>query len=48
MLSFLLKRLALVIPTFVGITLSVQGYAAVGTSCLGFLDLSDTIDFTIR
>lgn len=35
-------------PTFVGITLSVQGYAAVGTSCLGFLDLSDTIDFTIR
>lgn len=35
-------------PTFVGITLSVQGYAAVGTSCFGFLDLSDTIDFAIR
>ena len=33
---------------FVGTTLSVQGYSAGGTSCLSILDLSDTVDFTIR
>jgi hypothetical protein len=33
---------------FVGVTLSVQGYSAGGTSCLSILDLSDTVDFTIR
>lgn len=35
-------------PIFVGTTLSVQGWTAVGTNCLGFVDLSDTVDFTIR
>lgn len=33
---------------FVGTTLSVQGYSAGGASCLSILDLSDTVDFTIR
>jgi hypothetical protein len=33
--------------TFVGTTLSVQGYG-LGTSCMSFLSLSDTVDFTIR
>lgn len=35
-------------PAFVGTTLSVQGWTALGTNCLGFIDLSDTVDFTIR
>jgi hypothetical protein len=35
-------------PAFVGITLSAQGWSITGTQCLGFVDLSDTIDFTIR
>jgi hypothetical protein len=34
--------------TMVGSTFSVQGYTVVGSQCLGMLDLSDTIDFTIR
>lgn len=33
---------------FVGLVLSAQGYSAGGTSCMSFLDLSDTVDFTIR
>ncbi|MBX3463938.1 MAG: hypothetical protein KF830_12270 [Planctomycetes bacterium] len=32
----------------VGTAFAVQGYTVVGSSCLGSLDLSDTIDFTIR
>ena len=35
-------------PAFVGITLSAQGWSISGTQCLGFVDLSNTIDFTIR
>lgn len=33
---------------YVGIPLSVQGWTVVGTQCLGFVDLSETIDFTIQ
>lgn len=33
---------------FVGTVLSVQGYSAGGTSCMTILDLSNTVDFTIR
>ena len=33
---------------YIGITLSVQGWTIAGSQCLGFVDLSDTIDFTIR
>ncbi len=33
---------------FVGTMLSVQGYSAGGSSCLSILDLSNTVDFTIR
>jgi hypothetical protein len=32
----------------VGLTFSAQGFHITGTQCLGFIDLSDTIDFTIR
>lgn len=32
----------------VGQDFSVQGYGFSGANCLGFLDLSDTVDFTIR
>ena len=35
-------------PTLVGSVWSVQGYGFSGANCLGFLDLSDTVDFTIR
>jgi hypothetical protein len=35
-------------PIYVGITLSVQGWTIGGSQCLGFVDLSDTIDFTLR
>ncbi len=35
-------------PAYVGIVLSVQGWTVVGSQCLGFVDLSNTIDFTIR
>jgi hypothetical protein len=35
-------------PIYVGYTLSVQGWTIGGSQCLGFVDLSDTIDFTIR
>ncbi|MEO6594902.1 MAG: hypothetical protein ABIP94_09130, partial [Planctomycetota bacterium] len=35
-------------PIYLGITLAVQGWTIGGTQCLGFVDLSDTIDFTIR
>lgn len=31
-----------------GLTVSVQGFTIVGTQCLGSIDLSDTIDFTVR
>ena len=33
---------------YIGITLSVEGWTVAGSQCLGFVDLSDTIDFTIR
>jgi hypothetical protein len=32
----------------VGLTFSAQGFHITGSQCLGFIDLSDTIDFTIR
>jgi hypothetical protein len=35
-------------PTYVGIPLSVQGFALSGSACYGFLDVSNTLDFTIR
>ncbi len=36
-------------PIFVNsFALSIQGWAFGGTACLGAIDLSDTIDFTIR
>lgn len=35
-------------PVYVGITLAVQGWSITGSQCLGFVDLSDTVDFTIR
>ncbi|MCB9876118.1 MAG: hypothetical protein H6835_00835 [Planctomycetes bacterium] len=35
-------------PRVVGIPLSMQGWTVVGSQCLGVLDLSDTVDFTIR
>jgi hypothetical protein len=36
------------LPWVVGVTLSVQGLTLVGSQCLGFLDVSDTVDLTIR
>lgn len=35
-------------PVYVGLTLSVQGFTVLGSQCLTYFDLSDTIDFTIR
>lgn len=35
-------------PSFVGTVLSVQGFTPVGSTCAGFLDLSDTVLFTVR
>lgn len=35
-------------PLLVGATFAVQGFTLVGSSCLGSVDFSDTIDFTIR
>ncbi|MEZ6038512.1 MAG: hypothetical protein R3F29_13600 [Planctomycetota bacterium] len=35
-------------PQFVGLQLSIQGWTVAGSQCLGFVDLSDTVDFTIR
>ncbi|MCB9879380.1 MAG: hypothetical protein H6835_17430 [Planctomycetes bacterium] len=35
-------------PRFVGIQLAVQGWTLTGSQCLGAIDLSDTIIFTIR
>ncbi len=35
-------------PQYVGLTLSVQGWTIAGTNCFGFVDLSDTVDFTLR
>jgi hypothetical protein len=32
----------------VGTTFSVQGFTITGSQCLGNVDLSDTVDFTIR
>lgn len=39
------------IPTdsaYIGMTVSVQGWTIAGSQCLGAIDFSDTIDFTIR
>jgi hypothetical protein len=35
-------------PAVVGFALSAQGFHITGTQCLGFIDVSDTLDFTIR
>ena len=35
-------------PNVVGMTLSIQGWTALGSNCLGTVDVSDTVDFTIR
>jgi hypothetical protein len=35
-------------PQFVGIPLAVQGFTIVGSQCLGFVDLSDTLNFVVR
>jgi hypothetical protein len=35
-------------PLMVGTTISVQGFTITGSQCLGNVDLSDTVDFTIR
>ncbi len=35
-------------PLLVGSSFSIQGYTAAGSSCLGFIDFSDTVDFTIH
>jgi hypothetical protein len=35
-------------PTLVGSFWSVQGFGFSGANCLGFLDLSDTVDFMVR
>jgi hypothetical protein len=35
-------------PQFVGIALAVQGFTIIGSQCLGFVDLSDTLNFTVR
>ncbi len=43
--------LSIAIPSdvmLVGLVFSVQGYGFSGANCFGFLDLSDTIDMTIR
>ena len=37
-----------IVPAAVGLDLSAQGFHLTGTQCLGFIDLSDTIDFKIR
>ncbi|HEX5050397.1 MAG TPA: hypothetical protein VFZ65_01365 [Planctomycetota bacterium] len=36
------------LPAAVGLQLSAQGFHITGTQCLGFIDVSDTVDFTIR
>ncbi|HEX5053280.1 MAG TPA: hypothetical protein VFZ65_16005 [Planctomycetota bacterium] len=35
-------------PAAVGLALTAQGFHLTGTRCLGFIDLSDAVDFTIR
>ncbi|MBL8725022.1 MAG: hypothetical protein JNK49_13310 [Planctomycetes bacterium] len=35
-------------PAYVGIALAVQGFALSGSACFGVLDVSNTLDFTIR
>ncbi len=35
-------------PAYVGLPLAVQGWSFSGSQCLGMIDLSDTVDFTIR
>ncbi|MCU0865364.1 MAG: hypothetical protein MUC36_16395 [Planctomycetes bacterium] len=35
-------------PQFVGIPLAVQGFSIVGSQCLGFVDLSDSLNFVVR
>jgi hypothetical protein len=35
-------------PAYVGLTLSVQAFSFGGSSCFGAIDLSNTLDFTIR
>lgn len=35
-------------PVYVGLPLAVQGWSFSGSQCLGTVDLSDTVDFTIR
>jgi hypothetical protein len=35
-------------PAYVGLALSVQGWSFSGTQCIGTIDLSDTVDFTVR
>lgn len=35
-------------PAYVGVNLAVQGWSFSGAQCLGTVDLSDTLDFTIR
>ena len=36
------------ITAAVGLSLSAQGFHITGTQCLGFIDVSNTVDFTIR
>jgi hypothetical protein len=35
-------------PAYVGLQLAAQGWSFSGTQCLGTIDISDTVDFTIR
>ena len=35
-------------PAYVGLALAVQGWSFAGSQCLGTIDISDTVDFTVR
>jgi hypothetical protein len=35
-------------PAYVGLALAVQGWSFSGSQCLGTIDISDTVDFTVR
>ncbi|MCA8963433.1 MAG: hypothetical protein KDC48_01025 [Planctomycetes bacterium] len=50
-ITFVGNQLQWLVPTnaaYVGLPLAVQGWSFSGSQCLGTIDISDTVDFTIR